>query len=219
MSALHILIADDHEVVRRGLRALIESHTGWKVCEEAATGREAVEKARKLKPDVVIMDIAMPELNGLEATRHILKAIPQTAVLILTVHESEQLVHEVLAAGAQGYVLKSDAGRNLVAAIEALCRHEAFFSSSVAKIVLEGYRKRSSQADASSGNLPSLLSTREREILQLVAEGRSNVKIAKLLNISAKTVGTHRAHIMEKLNLHSITELVHYAIRNKIIEP
>jgi len=218
VSTLRILIADDHEVVRRGLRALLESHPGWEVCGEAVSGREAVEKARKLKPVVVVMDIAMPELNGLEATRHILKAIPQAAVLILTVHESEQLVHEVLAAGAQGYVLKSDAGHDLVNAVEALSQHKVFLTSSVAGIVLEGYRKMSSQADASR-EPPSLLSPREREILQLLAEGKSNIGVAKLLNISAKTVETHRAHIMEKLNLHSITDLVRYAIRNKIVEP
>jgi DNA-binding NarL/FixJ family response regulator len=182
------------------------------------TGREAVEKTKKLSPDVVVMDIAMPELNGLEATRQILKAAPRTRVLILTMHESEQLVREVLEAGAQGYVLKSDAGRDLVAAVEALSRHKVFFTSSVARIVLEGYRKMGSQADA-SGELPSLLSPREREIIQLLAEGKSNNEVAEALYISAKTVETHRAHIMEKLNLHSITELVHYAIRNKIVEP
>ena len=218
MSRLHILIVDDHEVVRRGLRVLIESHLGWEVCEEAADGREAVEKAKKLRPDVVVIDIGMPELNGLEATRQILKALPQTAVLILTVHESEQLVHEVLEAGALGYVLKSDAGRDLVNAVEALSQHKAFFTSSVARIVLEGYRKRSSQADA-AGDPPSLLSPREREIIQLLAEGKSNNEVAEVLNISAKTVGTHRAHIMEKLNLHSVVELARYAIRNKIVEP
>jgi DNA-binding NarL/FixJ family response regulator len=163
------------------------------------------------------MDIAMPELNGLEATRQIVKAIPRTAVLILTVHESEQLVHEVLEAGVQGYVLKSDAGRDLVAAIEALSQHKVFFTSSVAKIMLEGYRKKGSH-DKPSEDSPSVLSLREREIIQLLAEGKSNNKVADMLNISARTVETHRAHIMGKLNLHSITELVHYAIRNNIIE-
>jgi DNA-binding NarL/FixJ family response regulator len=218
VTTLHVLIVDDHEVVRRGLRVLIESHPGWEVCGEATTGREAVEKASKLKPDMVVMDIAMPELNGLEATRQILKALPRTPVLILTVHESDQVVHEVLEAGAQGYVLKSDAGRDLVVAIEALGQHKVFFSSSVAKIMLEGYRKKGSH-DEASGNPPSLLSPREREIIQLLAEGKSNNEVADMLYISAKTVETHRAHIMEKLNLHSITELVHYAIRNKIVEP
>jgi DNA-binding NarL/FixJ family response regulator len=218
MSRLHLLIVDDHEVVRRGLRVLIESHPGWEVCGEAVSGREAVEKAKKLTPDVVVMDLAMPELNGLEATRQILKAAPRTRVLILTMHESEQLVREVLEAGAQGYVLKSDAGRDLVAAIEALSQHKVFFTSSVARIVLEGYRKMGSQADR-LGEPTLLLSPREREIIQLLAEGKSNNEVAEVLYISAKTVETHRAHIMEKLNLHSITELVRYAIRNKIVEP
>lgn len=218
MSTLHILIVDDHEVVRRGLRVSLESHPGWEVCGEAATGRTAVEKAMKLEPDVVVMDIGMPELNGLEATRQILKALPQTAVLILTVHESEQLIYEVLEAGAQGYVLKSDAGRNLVNAVEALSQHKAFFTSSVAKMVLEGYRKKGFQ-DKSSGNWPSLLSPREREVIQILAEGKSNNEVAEALYISAKTVETHRARIMEKLNLHSMAELVRYAIRNKIVEP
>ena len=217
MTALHVLIVDDHEVVRRGLRALIESHPGWEVCGEATTGREAVQKASNLKPNMVVMDIAMPELNGLEATRQILKAIPRTPVLILTVHESEQVVHEVLKAGAQGIVLKSDASRDLVAAIEALSQHKVFFTSSVAKIMLEGYRKKGSH-DESSENPPSVLSPREREIIQLLAEGKSNNEVADMLYISAKTVETHRAHVMQKLNLHSITQLVHYAIRNKIAE-
>jgi DNA-binding NarL/FixJ family response regulator len=217
VTALHVLIVDDHEVVRRGLRALIESHPGWEVCGEATTGREAVQKASNLKPNMVVMDIAMPELNGLEATRQILKAIPRTPVLILTVHESEQVVHEVLKAGAQGIVLKSDASRDLVAAIEALSQHKVFFTSSVAKIMLEGYRKKGSH-DESSENPPSVLSPREREIIQLLAEGKSNNEVADMLYISAKTVETHRAHVMQKLNLHSITQLVHYAIRNKIAE-
>jgi len=218
VSALRILIVDDHEVVRRGLRALIESHPGWEVCGEAMTGREGVEKTKKLRPEVVVMDIAMPELNGLEATRQIMKAAPRTGVLILTVHESEQLVHEVLEAGAQGYVLKSAAGRDLVSAIEALGQHKPFFTDSVARIVLEGYRRKGSQ-DERSGDSSSLLSPREREIIQLLAEGKNNYEVAGALNISVKTVETHRAHIMEKLDLHSITELVHYAIRNRIVEP
>ena len=218
MTTLHVLIVDDHEVVRRGLRALIESHPGWEVCGEAATGREAVEKATKFKPNMVVMDIAMPELNGLEATRQILKAAPRTPVLILTVYESEQVVREVFEAGAQGLVLKSDAGRDLVTAIEALGQHKVFFTSSVARIVLEGYRKKGPHDEALEDS-PSVLSPREREIIQLLAEGKSNNEVADMLYISAKTVETHRAHIMEKLNLHSITELVHYAILNKIVEP
>ena len=218
MSRLQILIVDDHEVVRRGLRILIEPHPGWEVCGEAKDGREAVGKAKKLEPDVVVMDIGMPELNGLEATRQILKAARRTEVLILTAHESEQLVREVLGAGAHGYVLKSAAGRDLVSAIEALSKHEAFFTSSVARIVLNSYRKKGSPEE-SSEEPPPLLSPREREIIQLLAEGKSNNEVAEALYISAKTVETHRAHIMEKLNLHSMAELVHYAIRNQIVEP
>lgn len=217
MSALHILIVDDHEVLRRGLRAVIESHPGWEVCGEAANGREAVEEAKKLRPDVVVMDISMPELNGLEATRQILKATPLTKVVILTKHASEQLVYEALDAGAQGYVLKSAPAQDLVNAIEALSEREAFFSKSVARTVLEGYRKRGSRGEP-SGFPPFLLSSREREILQLLAEGKSNQEAGKMLNVSAKTVETHRAHIMQKLGLHSITDLVRYAIRNNIAE-
>jgi DNA-binding NarL/FixJ family response regulator len=218
VTTLHVLIVDDHEVVRRGLRVLIESHPGWEVCGEATTGREAVDKASKFKPNMVVMDIAMPELNGLEATRQILKAAPRTPVLILTVHQSEQVVHEAFEAGAQGLVLKSDAGRDLVTAIEALSQHKVFFTSSVARIVLEGYRKKGPHDEALEDS-PSVLSPREREIIQLLAEGKSNNEVADMLYISAKTVETHRAHIMEKLNLHSITELVHHAILNKIVEP
>jgi len=218
MSKLQILVVDDHEVVRKGLRVLIEPDPGWEVCGEAKDGREAVGKAKKLEPDVVVMDIGMPELNGLEATRQILKAARRTEVLILTAHESEQLVREVLGAGAHGYVLKSAAGRDLVSAIEALSKHEAFFTSSVARIVLNSYRKKGSPEE-SSEEPPPLLSPREREIIQLLAEGKSNNEVAEALYISAKTVETHRAHIMEKLNLHSIAELVHYAIRNQIVEP
>lgn len=218
MTTLHVLIVDDHEVVRRGLRVLIESHPGWEVCGEATTGREAVDKASKFKPNMVVMDIAMPELNGLEATRQILKAAPRTPVLILTVHQSEQVVHEAFEAGAQGLVLKSDAGRDLVTAIEALSQHKVFFTSSVARMVLEGYRKKGPHDEALEDS-PSVLSPREREIIQLLAEGKSNNEVADMLYISAKTVETHRAHIMEKLNLHSITELVHHAILNKIVEP
>jgi DNA-binding NarL/FixJ family response regulator len=205
-------------VVRRGLRAVIESHSGWEVCAEAATGREAVEKSKQCRPDVVVLDIGMPQLNGLEATRQILKALPRTEVLILTIHGSEQLVREVLAAGARGYVLKSDAGRDLLSAIEALCRHKPFLTSRVAEIVVDDYRRQT----ASGGKIESAdspLSPREREIVQLLAEGKSNKEVALALDISVKTAETHRSHIMAKLNLHSIGELVRYAIRNGIVEP
>ncbi len=214
---LRILVADDHEVVRRGLRAVLEAHPGWEVCGEAVTGREALEKARQLKPDVVVMDIGMRELNGLEATRQVLKALPTTEVLILTMHESEQVVREVLDAGARGYVLKTDAGRDLVAAVDALSQHRPFFTSRVAEMVLEGYLKEGSRAEEGKTS-PSRLTPREREVVQLLAEGNSNKEVASRLGISVKTVEAHRANIMRKLGLDSLSDLVRYAIRNKIIE-
>jgi DNA-binding NarL/FixJ family response regulator len=217
MKTVRILVADDHEVVRRGVRALLEGEPGWEVCGEAVTGREAVEKVTELTPDVVILDIGMPELNGLDAARQIRKAAPNSEVLILTMHESEQTVREVLAAGARGYVLKSDAGRDLVTAVTALCQHKPFFASSIAGVVLEGYLKSAEAGAAEQASGP--LTAREREIVQLLAEGQSNKDVATTLGISAKTAETHRTNIMRKLDLHSVSELVRYAIRNRIIEP
>ena len=215
---IRILLADDHEVVRRGLRALLETHAGWEVCGEAADGRAAVELAQKLTPDIVVMDIGMPQLNGFEATRQILERTRGIEVLVLSVHDSEQLVREVIGAGARGYVLKSDAGRDLVAAVEALLRREPFFSPSVALSV------RGSDLKVSGPKRPSLrpageLTRREREVLQLLAEGRANKAVAKLLGISVKTAETHRARIMRKLGMKSLADLVRYAIRNGFIEP
>ena len=216
MGRLRILLADDHDVVRRGLRSLVEAQAGWEVCGEAATGREAVEKAGRLRPHVVIMDITMPELNGLEATRQIRKAVPETQVLVLTVHESEELLAEALRAGAHGCMLKSDAGRELVSAIEALSQGKPFFTSKVAGILLSGQRGFAASSDTVDFAGPHL-SAREREVIQLLAEGKSNKGVATLLNLSVKTVQTHRANIMRKLNLHSLGQLIHYAIRNNII--
>ena len=218
MSTLRILIADDHDVVRQGLRALLETQPGWEICGEAATGRETVEKTRKLKPDIVLLDIIMPELNGLEALRRIRKARPETQVLVLTMHESEDLIGQALKAGARGFMLKSDAGRDLVTAIDALSRHKPFFTSKVAQMVLEGYLEGTAPGAAEEAPR-SRLSAREREVVQLLAEGRTNKEIAARLEISTKTVETHRSSIMRKLNLHSVGELTRYAIRNKIIEP
>ena len=217
MSALRILIADDHEVVRQGMRTLLSAQPGWQVCAEAATGREAVTKARLLHPAVAVLDISMPDLNGLEATRQIRRESPTTEVLILTVHEAEQLVREILDAGAQGYVLKSDAGRELVNAVTALSQHKPYFSSSVARIVLDGYLKGQRRKPLPAEG--KALTPREREIVQLLAEGKSNKEIAKVLGISVTTAETHRAHVLQKLRLHSIADLVRYAIRNNIIEP
>jgi DNA-binding NarL/FixJ family response regulator len=218
MSQVRILIADDHEIVRRGLRALLEAQPEWEVVAEAVTGRDALEKAKQTTPNIAIVDVGMPELNGLEATRQILKMLPQTEVLILTMHENEQIVREVLDAGARGYVLKSDAGRDLVTAVEALCQHRTFFSSKISELLLNSYLKHQDRTEA--GESPrSRLTAREREIVQLLAEGKSNKEVASSLNISIKTAETHRTNIMNKLDLRSITELVRYAVRNNMVEP
>ena len=216
MSQTRILVADDHEVVRNGIRSLLEAQPGWTVVGEAATGREALEKAKQLKPDVVILDISMPELDGLEAARRITKAAPQTEVLILTMYDSEQLVQEVLEAGARAYILKTDAGRELVTAVEALRQHKPYFTSKVSQLVLDGYLK-GVQGLGKEKLVRDKLTSREREIIQLVAEGKSSKEIAAMLGISVKTVETHRSNLMRKLDVHSVSELVRYAIANKII--
>ncbi|HUC29288.1 MAG TPA: response regulator transcription factor [Candidatus Acidoferrum sp.] len=214
MSVLRILIADDHEVARRGIRALLESHSGWEVCAEAADGREAVNAAGRLKPDLVLLDIGMPSLNGLDATRQILAAEPDTRVLILTMHDSEQVVREVLAAGARGFLLKSDAGRDLVAAVEALQHNRTFFTTKVAQLVLEGYLRPDPDSERP---LRSVLTPREREVIQLLAEGKTTKEVATTLNLSVKTAETHRTNLMRKLDLHSVVDLTLYAVRNGIV--
>ena len=211
---VRILIADDHEVARRGIRALLESHPGWEVCAEAADGREAVNAASRLKPDLVLLDIGMPSLNGLDATRQILAAEPDTRVLILTMHDSEQVVREVLAAGARGFLLKSDAGRDLVAAVEALQHNRTFFTTKVAQLVLEGYLRPDPNSERS---LRSVLTPREREVIQLPAEGKTTKEVATTLNLSVKTAETHRTNLMRKLDLHSVVDLTLYAVRNGIV--
>jgi len=217
MKALQILIADDHELVRKGLRTVLENQPGWKVCGEAINGRHAFELARQLAPDVIILDVAMPELNGLEATRQIRKAIPKAEVLILTMHESEKLVSEVLAAGAHGYLLKADTSRLLVAAVESLAQHQPFFTRKVSEMVLSGYLNHAKTKQGAAGPAQQL-TAREREIVQLLAEGKTNKEVAVALGISVKTVDAHRANVMHKLDLHSVADLVRYAIRNQIIE-
>ena len=217
MGSFRILIADDHEVVRRGVRSLLEAHPGWQVIAEVSDGRDAVEKVSQLHPDMAILDIGMPNLNGLEATRQILRGRPEARVLILTMHESEQVVREVLEAGARGFILKSDAGRDLVAAVEALQRNKTFFTSKVAEMVLEAYLKRKPHSPEETFSTRETLTPREREIVQLLAEGKSTKEVAVLLNVSVKTAETHRSNIMRKLKLHSISELVLYAVRNNIV--
>lgn len=214
MGMFRILIADDHEVARRGIRALIESHPGWEVCAEASDGRDAVRLAAQLKPDVVLLDIGMPSLNGLDATRQILTAAPETRVLILTMHDSDQVVREVLAAGARGFLLKSDAGRDLVTAVEALQHKRTFFTTKVAQLVLEGYLHPTLSLDKLGR---SVLTPREREVIQLLAEGKTTKEVATTLNLSVKTAETHRTNLMRKLDLHSVVDLTLYAVRNGIV--
>jgi DNA-binding NarL/FixJ family response regulator len=215
MTAVRILIADDHDVVRQGVRAVLEGQAGWVVCGEASTGREAVAKAIDLQPDVVVLDISMPELNGLEATRQIRRAL-SAKVLILTVHESDQVVTEVLEAGAHGYVLKTDAGRTLVEAMTAVLGHRKFFTE---RVHVAADRRTGARRAAVTRRRPGRLTPRQREVLQLLTEGKSNKEIGVILGMTTKTAETHRAHILAKLRLHSMSELVRYAIRNRIIEP
>ena len=216
MTALRIVVVDDHAVVRRGVRALLESQRGWEVVAEAASGREAVEIAKRLQPDIVVMDLSLPELNGLDATRQILKESPRTEVLALTMHHSEELAHEALLAGARGYVLKSDADEHLIAAIQSLREHKPFLTPRVTEFVLEDYLRRRGEHDALEAH--TALTAREREIIQLLAEGNSNKEAASALGISVKTIESHRANLMRKLHLRSVSDLVRYAIRNRIIQ-
>jgi DNA-binding NarL/FixJ family response regulator len=215
MHPLRILIADDHSVVRAGLRALLESRPGWEVVAEASDGREAVEKAAKLKPEVAVIDIGMPLLNGVEATRRIRASSPSTEILILTMHESDDLVQQVVNAGARGYILKDEADRVLLAAVDAALHHKPYFS---ARISSSRSTEELTPLDGTKMTRQRL-TPREREILQLLAEGKSNKEVANLLGISVNTAEAHRANIMLKLDLHSLAELVHYAIRNQIIKP
>jgi DNA-binding NarL/FixJ family response regulator len=215
---LRILLADDHEIVRRGLCALLQKHEGWEVCGEATDGREAVEKAKELKPDIVIVDIGMPNLNGLDATRQLIQYDPQFKIIVLTITDSDQVIREALDAGARGFVLKSDAARDLVSAVEALQHKRMFFTPRVNDLVLAGFLDKGHAISRSEPPSLPTLTAREREITQLLAEGKSSKEVASLLNLSIKTVETHRSNIMRKLGFHSIRDLVVYAIKNNIIQ-
>lgn len=217
VTTLRIVIVDDHSVVRRGVRALLESQPGWEVVAEAQTGREAVDVVKRLQPDIVVIDLSLPELNGLDATRQIVKESPRTEVLVLTMHHSEQLVHDVLHAGARGYVLKSDADVSLISAIDSLRQHKPFLTANVTAFVLDDYLRRADDQDAAT-QPHSTLTAREREIVQLLAEGKSNKQTASVLGVSVKTIEAHRANLMRKLRLRSLSDLVRYAVRNRIVQ-
>jgi DNA-binding NarL/FixJ family response regulator len=207
---IRILIADDHEVVRKGVRALLESRTDFRVIAEAVDGNDAYQKILALRPDVSIMDISMPEMNGIEAIRRVVRAGVPTEMLALTMHSSETLARELLQAGARGYVLKSDAAKDLIDAVDCLGQHRSFLSAATSNIVVEELRRGKGSQEQQK------LSARELETLKLLSAGKTNKEIAQQLMLSVRTVETHRANIMAKLNVHSISELVHYAIRNNL---
>jgi DNA-binding NarL/FixJ family response regulator len=215
MMPIRILLADDHTVMRSGLRLLLERQPNLQVVAEAADGRQAVEMAATEKPDVVVMDIAMPHLNGVEAARQIVNRAPQTAVVILSMHSDESYVIRSLKAGARAYLLKDSAESDLIDAILAITEGKSFFSPLVRRILKEDYMHQ--LAEMGAEDTYELLTTREREVLQLVAEGKSNKEVANLLNLSLYTVETHRTHILQKLNIHSVPELILYAVRKGII--
>jgi DNA-binding NarL/FixJ family response regulator len=211
MKKIRILLADDHAVVRQGFQMILGAQTDMEIVAEAGNGREAVERAEKLRPDVVVMDVAMPELNGIEATRRITEASPHTRVLALSMHKDSVYVREILRAGARGYLLKDSPAPDLLAAVRAVASGEGYLSPAVSNAVLDDYRRHVT-------NPIDLLTSREREVLQMLAEGKTNKEIAGVLNLSVYTVDAHRGRIMEKLNLHSINELVRFAVRNGLID-
>jgi DNA-binding NarL/FixJ family response regulator len=216
VKTVRILLADDHKVVRQGTRALLSAVPEWEIVGEAANGRDAVSLTAELKPDIVILDISMPELNGLDATRQIKKKSPETEVLIFTGQETEELVHDVFDSGARSYIMKTDAADHLIDAIKALSEHKHFFTSRISEIVFARYIQKKGTLEEAPEK--SRITNREREIVQLLAEGKSSKEIATILGISVRTVETHRAAIMKKLGLKSFSELIRYAVRNKIIE-
>jgi DNA-binding NarL/FixJ family response regulator len=214
MSTFRILLADDHPIFRFGLSSLLSSHESWEVCGEAADGREAVEKCRQLKPDLLILDVCLPVLNGLDTARQILKLNPSQAILILTAVDSEQVIQDCLEAGVRGWVFKSDGTADLTTAVEAIQRRKSIFSSRVSNVIMDGYQRR--RADSNAARMPKL-SPREREVVQLVSEGKASKEVAAILHVTLATAETHRSNIMRKLEIHSIAELVLYAVRNEII--
>jgi DNA-binding NarL/FixJ family response regulator len=214
MNRFSILVADDHPIFRFGLCSLLRTHEGWEVCGESADGRDTVEKCRQLKPDLLILDICMPELNGLDAARQILKHNPEQVILILTAVDSEQVVRDCLEAGVRGWVFKSDGIEDLMTAVATLQRRKTIFTSRVSDLIMDGYKRHRVLPVASN---VAKLSPREREVVQLVCEGKASKEIATILTVSLATAETHRSNILRKLGLHSVAELVLYAVRNEIV--
>ena len=215
MGALRILLADDHTVVRQGLRRVLEARPEWQVVAEAGDGREAIRMAEETKPDVAILDVAMPLLNGIEAVRQIARKVPATRMLVLSMHADEAYVTQMLRAGAAGYLLKDSADVDLLQAVDAVSAGKSFFSPAIARVIADDYVRH--LADRGATDRFELLSEREREIFQLIAEGKTNKEIAALLFLSPSTVDTHRSRIMEKLDVHSAAEIVLYAVRKGVI--
>jgi two-component system, NarL family, response regulator NreC len=215
MARVRILLADDHTIVRQGLRKVLEERPEWEVVAEAGDGREAVRLAEQYRPDVAVVDVAMPLLNGIEATRQITKRVPNTRVLVLSMHADEAYVTQILQAGATGYLLKDSADVDLLKAVEEAASGRSFFTPAIARVMLDDYRRQ--VTDKGVSDRYEILSEREREIFQLIAEAKPNKEIAALLNVSPSTVETHRAHIMDKLDLHSAAEIVLYAVRRGVI--
>jgi len=212
---IRIVLADDHVVMRNGLKLLLERQPNFAVAGEAVNGREAVDICEKLKPDVLVLDIAMPNLNGIEAARQIAAKMPKTAIVILSMHSDESYVLRALKAGARAYLLKDSAEADLINAIRAVSEGKAFFSPAISRMLVDDYMRRLEQRGVEDSY--ELLTTREREILQLLAEGKSNKEVAAMLNLSLYTVETHRGNILQKLNLHSVPELILYAVRKGVI--
>lgn len=206
-----ILIADDHDVVRSGVRTILEGHDGWEVVGEARDGKEAIDQAQAIRPDVVVLDYGLPLVNGVEAARQIRGRLPGVEVLIFTMHDTDSLIREVLEVGARGFLLKSDAKQFLISAVESLAAHKPFFTGTVSETLLETYLSKK----AANG---SALSSREKAVVQLIAEGKTNKQIADILSVSTKTVETHRAMALRKLNLDTTAALIRYSIRNKLVE-
>jgi DNA-binding NarL/FixJ family response regulator len=214
---LRLVVADDHALMRRGICDLLEAQSGWEVVAQAANGREAVDAVARTRPDVLVIDLAMPELNGLTAAREILRSFPRVEIVLLTMHNTDQTIREVLECGARGYVLKSDAEQDLVAAVKAVAQGKPFFTPNVAEVVLKGYLRQNARPE--TPERMQELTTREREVVQLLAEGKGNKEVAVAMQVSIKTVEAHRSNINRKLSIRSTSELVRYAVRNAIVAP